>query len=97
MGDDYDISKLISIRKVSFIQKMILRASFLLYVPKLLISNMTSVSDRNPLHDGKRDLTGIKNAASSGDVMFKDVKEAAKKLNLTINDMMMSCLSTTIK
>jgi hypothetical protein len=97
MDDTYDITKLIPIRKVSFIQRMILRASFLLYISKLIYISMTEKIDKNPLHDGKRELTGIKKVASEGDIKFFDVKNAAKGLKLTINDMMMSCLSTTIK
>jgi hypothetical protein len=34
--------------------------------------------DINPLHDGKRILSGKKLAATSTDIMFRDVKAAAK-------------------
>jgi hypothetical protein len=96
-GDKYDITNMIPIKKVPFVQRMILRLGFLLYLPRLLGGSLVAKCDRNPLHDGKRELTGVKKAACSGDILFKEVKETSKRMKLTINDMMMSCLSATMK
>ena len=55
MDDDYDITKLINIRKVTFIEKMMIRIGFLLYVPKLVFEALFMLKqDLNPIHDGKR-------------------------------------------
>lgn len=52
--------------------------------------------NKNPLHDGKRILTGIKKAASTNDIFFKDVKLASKALGMTINDILTACLTTSV-
>lgn len=52
---------------------------------------------KNPFHDGKRELSGRKNVASSKDFLLGDVKVAAKAQNVTINDMLTSCLSASVK
>ena len=49
------------------------------------------------LHDGKRNLSGRKISSTSGDILFKDVKEAAKSKGVTINDFITSCAATGIK
>jgi hypothetical protein len=67
-GDVYDTSKMIQIKKVPFIQRMILRLTFIFYLPKLIITSLVAKIDRNPLHDSKKNLTGTKKAAYSGDI-----------------------------
>lgn len=49
------------------------------------------------MHDGKRNLTGIKKAATSSDLLFCDVKAASKKQKCTINDMVTACTATALK
>lgn len=51
---------------------------------------------KNPLHDGLRNLSGNKLVATSKDFLFKDVKNAARKLGLSINDLITACLSASI-
>ena len=53
--------------------------------------------DRNILHDGKRELSGRKISATSTDILFKDIKLAAKTLKVTINDYITACLATAVK
>ncbi len=69
-GDGYDVSALIPIKKVSFLQRLILRVSFPLYVPGLIYRIMTTKQDRNPLHDGKRVLSGKRKAGTTSDLKF---------------------------
>lgn len=96
-GDTFNNDALIPIRKVTCAQKFLLRASFLLYIPKLFVKFMTIKQDCNVLHDGKRHLSGRKISSTSGDILFKDVKEAAKSKGVTINDFITSCAATGIK
>ena len=42
-------------------------------------------------------MTGRKLVGTSSDIKFKDVKATAKRLNVTINDLLTSCLATAIK
>jgi hypothetical protein len=67
------------------------------YLPKVLIKYFAKKVDRNPLHDGKRILSGEKLASCSEEFPFKDVKATAKMLKVTINDLVIGCLSSTIK
>ena len=76
---------------------MILRLSFPLHIPKMALDIVSKSVDRNPLHDGKRILSGKRVAASSKEIYFNDVKQTAKKMKITINDLITSCLSAGIK
>jgi len=42
-------------------------------------------------------LSGKKIAATSNDILFKDVKAAARKEGVTINDFITSCMATGVK
>lgn len=78
-------------------EKMILRLSFPFYLPRILSKLLLIKQDKNPLHDGKRNLSGVKKAGTTSDLFFSDVKAAAKKQNATINDLITACLATGIK
>ena len=49
------------------------------------------------IHDGKRELSGQKISSTSSDILFKDIKAAAKHKKVTINDLITACLATGIK
>ena len=85
------------IRPISFINRLILRASFIFYLPRVILRLATIKKDKNPLHDGNRKLSGKKLVGTSSDMLFKDVKEASKKQNVTINDLITSCLASGVK
>ena len=76
LSDKYDPSSLFQIRKMTFIQKLLLRVSVPFHLPiifcKFLINGLTV--KKNPFHDGKRELSGNKNVASSKDFLLGDVK-----------------------
>ena len=54
-------------------------------------------TDRNILHDGKRELSGRKLVATSGQISFKNVKDAAHRNKMTINDFLTAGLGAGIK
>lgn len=91
------MSALMPIRSISFFSRLILRASFLLYLPRVILRLAMIKQDKNPLHDGKRNLSGNKLVGTSSDILFKDVKEASKKQNVTINDLITACLASGVK
>lgn len=97
MGDEYDLSKFIPIKKINFIQRIFIRLMFILYLPKIFIQTAFNPIDKNPLHDGKRQLSGRKLAANYSNLKFQEIKDASKKLNMTINDLITSCLASTVK
>ena len=96
-GDKFQADALMPIRKISFFQRLLIRASFIFALPRLALRILKIKQDRNPLHDGVRKLSGRKVAATSSDILFKDVKDAAKLKKVTINDLITSCLATGIK
>ena len=96
-GDTYDPTAMVSIKRISFMQKLLLRLSIPFYLPKLFMQCLLNRVVKNPLHDGKRELSGIKLASSSQDFFIRDVKAAAKHKKVTINDMIAACLSTSVK
>lgn len=97
MGVKFNNDALISLRPVSFFQRLLIRLSFIFYVPRLAMKLLRVRPEKHALHNGDRKLSGKKIAATSTDILFKDVKEAAKSKGVTINDFITSCLATGLK
>lgn len=96
-GDKFDISALMPFpRKINLFQRILIRLSFPFFLPRVIWSVMTTWQDRNPLNDGKRELSGRKIAATSSDIKFAEVKAASKALGVTINDMVSACLAAAV-
>lgn len=76
-----------------------IRLSFVFYVPRLLWKILRIKDDKNVIHPGggPRKLSGNKLSATSTDILFKDVKAAAKAKNVTINDLITACMATGVK
>ena len=97
LSDQYDIKSMIPMRKMTQIQKILLKISVPFYIPKILIDILVKKNDKNILHDGKRELSGKKIVVSSENILFKDVKLAAKSLKVTINDLVTACVTSSFK
>lgn len=69
-SDVFDKSALVPIKKISFLERLFLRLSFPFYIPQVLHKILFLKQDINPLHDGKRILTGKKRAATTSDLLF---------------------------
>jgi len=96
-GVKYDTSCLIPFKGVGFLQRLFLRTTFPFYIPKIVVNGLMLEKEQNPLHDGKRELTGRKVVGSSNDINFKIVKATARRLKITLNDMITACLSAATK
>ncbi|CDW71676.1 ws dgat mgat [Stylonychia lemnae] len=96
-ADKFDISALFPIKEVSSVQKIILKLGIPFYFMKMIVAFLTLSFKENPLHDGKRQLTGRRFVSTGKFFEFNDVKECAKTYKVTINDLVTSCLSTAIK
>ena len=96
-GDKYDTAILFPIKKVTFKQKLLLNLGVPFYLPLIFFKLILAGYKPNPLHDGVRNLSGIKKVATSQDFLLSDVKAAAKNKGVTINDLMTSSLSATVK
>ena len=68
-----------------------------LMIPILIFKESTRKIDKNPLHDGKRNLTGKKKVAFSPYHNFKEIKATSRALKVTINELLTSALSVAIK
>jgi hypothetical protein len=97
MTEKYDITNLFPIKRVPWAQRMFLRLSFPFYLPKIFLKTFMNASEKNPLHPVQPVLTGKKHAAVSKDYTIPAVKQAAKSLGITINDLLTSCLSVAVK
>ena len=98
-GDKFDVSALMPIRKMSLVQKWIIRLSFIFYVPRLFWKILRIRDDKNIIHPGggPRKLSGNKLSATSSDILFKDVKAAAKHKKVTINDLITAGMASGVK
>ena len=66
-------------------------------VPRLLLEAFFTSVDRNPLHDGKRELVGKKKIHVSECFSLEHTKACGKALGMTINEFMICSLSVTLK
>jgi NRPS condensation-like uncharacterized protein len=97
LTDEYNTDSMVSIRKIGILQKILLNLSLPLNMIRVFLSFISQPIKVNPLHDGKRDLSGIKHVSTSKDYKLKDIKELSKRLNLTINDILTACLASGVK
>ena len=89
----YDLTKIIPFRETSFIERCMMRALVPLYLPIILWESYLRRRDRNPLHDGRRKLTGQKRVVMSKEFNFAQVKATSRALGVTINELMTTALS----
>ena len=97
MGDTYDPTAMMPIKRVPFMQKLLLRLSIPIYIARVFMKFLMIKVEKNPFHDGKRELSGRKLASQSSDLWIRDVKSAAKAKGVTINDLITSCMSVSVK
>lgn len=93
LDKSYDITKLLPFREISFFERWMVRLMGICYLPIIIWESYLRRRDRNPLHDGKRRLTGVKRVALSKGFDFLEIKKSACALNVTINEFMLSALS----
>lgn len=77
--------------------RMMYRMAVPFMIPFILLDAIKTKVVPNPLHDGKRELTGRKRVYVSKAFKLDECKVASKALNLTINEMMTASLSVTLK
>ena len=97
LDETYDLSKMLKFPKMPFIGRMYYRLMVPFMIPLILLDALFIKVDRNPLHDGVRNLTGKKTVAVSECFGLDKVKKASKALDLTINELMMASLSVALK
>ncbi|CDW90218.1 diacylglycerol o-acyltransferase [Stylonychia lemnae] len=96
-SDLLDISSLVPIKHISFMEKFLLRVSVPFQLIKFLVKMASLKQDKHLLHDGKRQLSGKKLCGTSSDLSFHDIRAASKKQKCTINDLVTACMATAMK
>ena len=66
-------------------------------IPVILFKETKRKIDRNILHDGVRNLTGVKKVALGAKHDFAAIKATSKALKVTINELCTASLSVAIK
>ena len=95
--DIYDPDKLIKMPSVPVYKRMIYRLISPFMIPIILYEALTEKIIVNPIHDGKRELTGVKKCVISELFSFEKIKKSSKVLKVTINDLLTSALSVGFK
>jgi len=95
--DIYDISKMIKFNPPPWWLPWFYRLMVPVMIPRMMLRELRRTVDKNPLHDGKRHLTGVKKVAHSPRHMFSEIKATSRALKITINELMLSALSVAIK
>ena len=96
-GDTYDLDAMIPIRKVPLYKRLLLFLGIPFYLPGAMLASMKTKMLKNPLHDGKRDLSGQRHIATSKLYEFSEIKEAAHRWKETINDFTIACMACALK
>lgn len=100
LSEEYDRTYFLGAKDISMVKGMLLRIVSMFYIPKFLIGSFLARADKNPIARkkiGKR-LSGELNVSSAVKLIkLEDLKFMTRKLNITINDIVMGSLSTSLK
>ena len=98
LSEEYDRSYFLPTKDVSWAQAIGLRLMTPFLIPTFFMSTFLAKADCNYItkkKDGKH-LTGVMNVDSSSHIDVNRLKIATKKLNVTINDVVMCALTTSL-
>ena len=97
IDETYELSKMIEVKPIPFWLPWMYRMMVPLMIPRMMLREARRRIDKNPLHDGKRHLTGQKKVAMSPRFKFAEIKATSKALGVTINELLTSALWVAIK
>ena len=95
--DEYTTDYFVKSKSIPLIQQILLKLSAPFYLGKLFLNTAFTSQQVNTLTRGKSKMTGSLNCSSSKNINMKDIKELSKKLGVTINDVVMSATSCSLK
>eukprot|EP00350_Pseudokeronopsis_sp_OXSARD2_P006742 CAMPEP_0170566164 /NCGR_PEP_ID=MMETSP0211-20121228/79662_1 /TAXON_ID=311385 /ORGANISM="Pseudokeronopsis sp., Strain OXSARD2" /LENGTH=157 /DNA_ID=CAMNT_0010887261 /DNA_START=537 /DNA_END=1010 /DNA_ORIENTATION=- len=96
LGDKFDCSQLPGMKKLSFFERLYVLSVVPFSLIKLGLKFLFMVRDLNPIHPNKP-LTGLKRSSITRDLKVDELKLKSKELNVTINDLLMTLTSISIK
>jgi len=94
LEEKYDLTKLLPFKPIPKSTRWMIRLMAPFYIPIIVWESYLRRKDRNPLHDGRRKLTGEKKVAISKEYDFLTIKNSSRSLKCTINELMLGALST---
>lgn len=97
MSSDYDRSYFVGSGDVPYIMRLFTRLSFPFMIPYLIYESLCIRKDDNFMTKNKENLSGIINLSCNSDLLLKDVKSLSKKLGVTINDLITTAVSMSLK
>ena len=99
LSDEFDRSYFVRSTDLSLLSQILLRLSMPLYIPSIVASTFLAKHDFNFFTNKKyeNNLTGELNVSSSPQISVQSVKNLSKKLNISINDIILSSLTTSLK
>lgn len=74
ISDKYDTSALIPLKRANLFQRVFIRLTAPFYLGNILMKILSARFSKNPLHDGKRQLSGNKLVTSTKDFELSEVK-----------------------
>ena len=90
MSEEFGPQYFIKMPKLSLLTQLMIMVGSVFYWPKILLDGIRIKSDRNIFTQNKKNMKGIINANSSKKIKLKELKDLSKKLNVTINDILIS-------
>ena len=96
-SNEYDKSYFVPSRNVSFLEKLMLRTLAPFYALQIGAEALGGSRDKNVITKNKKKMTGNPVVSTSPKYEVKAIKELSKKLGVTINDLVICALSTSMK
>lgn len=97
MSQEYDRSYFVKSTDLTWLQVLMLRLAVPFQIPFILASVLGLGRDNNAVTKNKANMSGIVNCMSSNELHFPDVKLLSRKVGLTINDLVTSSISTSMR
>lgn len=93
---EFDHSYFIKTGYVPIFQRIFVRLTMFLHFPQMLIESVLTPTDKNSLMKNKANLSGNINITSAPVIQLSDIKSLSRKLKITINDIILSSLTTAL-
>lgn len=96
LSEEYDKSYFIKTDDASWTQAIGVRLMAPLYLPKIIWTTLLAKTDTNFFMKKKTIMSGQLNISSSPRISVVELKDLSKKLKLTINDIILCAITTTL-
>lgn len=95
-SEEYDRSYFVRSVDSTFLQRFMLRAMVPFQIPNLVFQSFFAAADQNSLMKNKERMSGNINISSSPAIDLEALKATSKKMNVTVNDIILCALTTAL-